>query len=93
MVVYMCSSLIQLAPGSRDLSQIQKRITNALSFYRSKMILDRPNCFGMVQIVLVESKSFWLGLRSREYRFTHMNCSTVDITFLSKKLFQGREFE
>ena len=25
------------------------------------MILDRPNCFGRVQIVLVEAKSFWLG--------------------------------
>jgi hypothetical protein len=25
------------------------------------MILDRPNCFGRVQIVLVVSKSFWLG--------------------------------
>ena len=27
--------------------------TNALSFYGSKMILDCPNCFGRVQIVLV----------------------------------------
>ena len=48
-------------------------ITNALSFYWSKMILVRPNhfgptksfwsgtnCFGLVQIVLVGSKSFWL---------------------------------
>ena len=26
-VVYMCSSLLQLAPGSRDLSQAEKRIT------------------------------------------------------------------
>ena len=34
----------------------------ALSFYRSKMILDRPNCFGWIQIVLVGSKSFWSGL-------------------------------
>ena len=34
--------------------------TNALSFYRSKMILDSPNCFGRVQVVLVGSKSFWL---------------------------------
>ena len=33
----------------------------ALSFYRSKMILDRPNCFGQIQIVLVGSKSFWSG--------------------------------
>ena len=35
--------------------------TNALSFYSSKMILDRPNCFEQVQIVLVGSKSFWSG--------------------------------
>ena len=27
-----------------------------------------------------------LILRSREYRFTHMNCSTVDIPFLSEAL-------
>ena len=46
--------------------------SNALSFYWSKMILDRPNhfgwvpivldepnCFGQVQIILVRSKSFW----------------------------------
>ena len=34
---------------------------NALSFYRSKMILDRPNCFGQIQTVLVGSKSFCSG--------------------------------
>ena len=39
---------------------IQKRIFHALS-YGSKMILDRPNCFGWVQIVLVGSNSFWSG--------------------------------
>ena len=33
----------------------------ALSFYKSEMILDRSNCFGRIQIVLVGSKSFWLG--------------------------------
>ena len=32
-----------------------------LSFFRSKMILDRSNCFGQVQIVLVGSKSFCSG--------------------------------
>jgi len=26
-VVYMCSSLLRLAPGSRDLSQAEKRVT------------------------------------------------------------------
>ena len=30
------------------------------------------------------------NLRSREYRFTHMNCSTVDIPFLSETLSGGR---
>ena len=34
--------------------------TYALSFYRSKMIFDRPNCFGRVQVVLIRSKLFWL---------------------------------
>ena len=35
--------------------------TYALSFYRSKMIFDRPNCFGRVQVVLVGYKLFWSG--------------------------------
>ena len=35
--------------------------TYALSFYWSKIILDRPNCFGRVQIDLVRSISFWSG--------------------------------
>ena len=35
---------------------------SALSFYRSKIILDHPKCFGRVQIVLVGCKSFWLIL-------------------------------
>ena len=30
--------------------------TYALSFYRSKIILDGPNCFGRVQIILDRSK-------------------------------------
>ena len=34
---------------------------NALSFYGSKMILDHPNCFGRVQIIMIRSKSFWIG--------------------------------
>ena len=34
---------------------------NAMSFYRSKMILYRPNYIGWVQIVLVESNLFWSG--------------------------------
>ena len=35
--------------------------SNALSFYKSKIILDRPNCLGLVKIVLVGFKSFCLG--------------------------------
>ena len=35
--------------------------TNALSFYGSKMILDCPNNFSRVPIVLDGSKSFWSG--------------------------------
>ena len=34
----------------------------ALSFYRSKMILDHPNCFGRVQIILVRFKLDFCGL-------------------------------
>ena len=33
----------------------------ALSFYGTKMILDRPNNFGRVPIVLDGSNSFWSG--------------------------------
>ena len=36
-------------------------LTYALSFYGSKMILDRPNHFGRVPIVLVGTNSFWSG--------------------------------
>ena len=36
-------------------------LINALSFYRSKMILDCLNCFGLVQIGLVGSNLFWKG--------------------------------
>ena len=32
---------------------------SALSFYRSKIILDHSNCLGRVQVVLVGSKLFW----------------------------------
>ena len=35
--------------------------SNALSFYWSKMILDRPNHFGWVPIVLDGCNFFWLG--------------------------------
>ena len=36
-------------------------VTNALSFYGSKTILDRPNHFGRVAIILDRSNSFWSG--------------------------------
>ena len=38
-----------------------KVIPNALSFYWSKMILDHPNNFGRVPIVLERSHLFWWG--------------------------------
>ena len=37
---------------------LDRRNTNALSFYRSKIILDRPNYFGWVRIVLDGSNSY-----------------------------------
>ena len=36
-------------------------LTNAFSFYGSKIILDRPNHFGQAPIVLDEPNSFWSG--------------------------------
>ena len=36
-------------------------LTDALSFYGSKIILDQPNHFGRVPIVLNGSNSFWSG--------------------------------
>ena len=35
--------------------------SNTLSFYGSKIILDRPNNFGWVPIFLDESNLFWFG--------------------------------
>ena len=60
--------------------------TYALSFYRSKIILDRPNCFGWVKIVLVRSKLFWLGphhfgqvqIRPFWTNFYNLDLSTMD---------------
>ena len=40
------------------LKQLQLAIY-AMSFYISKIILERPNCFGQVQIVLDRYKLFW----------------------------------
>ena len=34
----------------------------------------------------LEIVPFFMNVRSREYRFTHMNCSLVDIPFLSEAL-------
>ena len=42
MVVYMCSSLLQLAPVSRDLSQAEKRITLAAAPYPVRPARPRP---------------------------------------------------
>ena len=37
------------------------RYNNALSFYGSKIIFDRPNYFGRVPIILDGTNSFWSG--------------------------------
>ena len=42
-------------------SRIGMLTFHALSFYSSKMNLDRPNHFGRVPIILVGSKLFWSG--------------------------------
>ena len=55
------------APSSRFVGTAQERsefsmkLTAALSFYGSKIILDRPNHFGWVPIVLDGSNLFWSG--------------------------------
>ena len=43
-----------------NLKSLQSNLC-ALSLYRSKMILDGPNCFRRVQFVLVGLKLFWSG--------------------------------
>ena len=52
----------QLEFNANSANDTGKIAISALSFNRSKIILDHPNCFGWVQIVLVRSKSFWSGL-------------------------------
>ena len=69
----------------RTLYQIEQKRTqfNALSFYSSKMILDRPNHFGRVPIVLVRSKSFWLGPKhfgQGQIRLFWANFYNLDLT-------------
>ena len=49
-------SSVRKEPGHRRTSPPKQP-----SKLRSKIILDRPNCFGRVQINLVRSKSFWPG--------------------------------
>ena len=77
---FICSSIQEPAQGNW---QQVKLFIYALSFYRSKMILDRPNCFGRVQIVLVGSKSFWLGpnhFGQVQIRFFWTNFYNLDLT-------------
>ena len=50
---FICSSIQEPAQGNW---QQVKLFIYALSFYRSKIILDRPNCFGQVQNILVKFK-------------------------------------
>ena len=40
-------------------------------------------------LFIMEIFELSIKLRSREYRFTHMNCSLVDIPFLLEALFRG----
>ena len=46
----MCSSLVQLAPGSRDLSQAEKRITVML--YKAEQIPKMTTIFTRAQPVI-----------------------------------------
>ena len=41
-----------------DLNRLLRKKLMPSTFYRSKMILDRPNCFGRVQVLLLGSKGF-----------------------------------
>ena len=58
--------------------------TNALSFCRSKTILDHPNsnCFGWLQIVLVESILF----RSGPNHFCHVQVRLLQTNFYNLDL-------
>ena len=49
----------QKAIGQRSVNIIN---FNSLSFYKSKMILDCPNCFGRVQTILVRFKMIFYNL-------------------------------
>ena len=56
---FICSSIQEPAQGNW---QQVKLFIYALSFYRSKIILDRPNCFGQVQNILFMFKLDFSGL-------------------------------
>ena len=48
-MVYMCSSLLELAPGLRDLSQAEKKITvickaEQIKKLTLKIVLDEQSC-------------------------------------------------
>ena len=51
----------------------KKKDTYALSFYGSKMILDHPNHFGQVSLVLDGPNLFWLG----PYHFGHIQIMKI----------------
>ena len=51
----------QLEFNANSANDTGKTAISALSFYRSKIILDHSNCLGRVQVVLVGSKLFWSG--------------------------------
>ena len=65
-LLYLTTSSINCAIGFGIVTEIEKIksikiCSNALSFYSSKINLDRPNHFGRVPMILIESKLFWSG--------------------------------
>ena len=58
------------------------------SLERNRISLPPPNTqlHTIGNFPRYNTRDHWFRLRSREYRFTYMNCSTVDIPFLSEAL-------
>ena len=55
-VVYMCSSLLQLAPGSRDLSQAEKKIT----VVKDEQTQNGKSC-RVVNLLIFDNSNFLLS--------------------------------
>ena len=75
-------------------TEIYNFTCGVLSIYMSKMTLDRPNCFGRIQIVLVGSKSFCSGPNHFVWvqiilvRFKLEFCSLIFIIWTCPKWFE-----